>query len=529
MTDRSFTDAIERGRSGFRYFEEFGPVYYKWTGATASVDLAARRAEQDDIDWAAINSTATVLTELVAGADSEIEAQVRQRDALAQAWTGEAGEEAVATLRRQVEQAEEGRTALDTAAAAWAQAAEAIRQVVADKSSVLVGFLETDESGEHTLLKIRNRTKEEIERFVDEARDDENYDETRETFTEWLDTVFRPDYETKTRTFLDACDGADDSVSQIYAALTESMQGFDASFPVPTQAAGPALESAIQTAAVSASTPASVSTAAAVPGVPALTESGPSTSPVTSGPSALTGLDPAVHTSTPAVSTGPVSTGLASTGLSSTQTGDGISGLIDLVARATETIGGVALGLVEGVVHLAESVPSDEPDAAERPAPDEAEPGNFELDGTPVTVAEGPEGELTISTSGPDAKSVDVTLDVDGVPIVVEDVGTDADPAETGIAQASPAVLPGAREEDAVEAAESNPESVQQPSPETVPEPLPEAVPEPVPEAVPEPLPEAVQQPLPEAPPLVAAVEPDVPADGEARAPGVRLEGAGSM
>ncbi|WP_405179697.1 hypothetical protein OG225_39085 [Nocardia sp. NBC_01377] len=233
---------LNNGASGLLYFEEYLPRYNKCfaslgigCGEIALLQMSSLYTRYDverGMDIAALEQMAVTMGRLVTATKVELDSQTAQRAALPSVWQGQAGDAAWLMLDSQVKRAEVGHAEVSALSSVLTKAAAGLREIIEVKARIVESYWHP------TLPDIpdRNgRSREEIDKFFDTARNDRESEEGREA-ERWLRETFAAHVEETVASFEQVCSSAEAAVRQLYDDLIIALNGVDtAPYPVPAE------------------------------------------------------------------------------------------------------------------------------------------------------------------------------------------------------------------------------------------------------------------------------------------------------
>lgn len=448
------------GSKSLLYFENFEPRYIKafgqLPGSTQTYDeLHKRFYEQNGLNEAKLVEATEALKEAVTTAEQQHAQQKTTQQSISQSWTGDAGTSAQAMMTKQSTLAWTDIEKAKSVISALELAPKGLREAAKIKADVVLQIRE------HGLYeKIDGKTPENVDDIINGAggiswsnfySGDSEANRIHNIFPDigqemglsgkffnfvnhagivapgseweraakercqkWLDEVFKGDYIDKVNKFLEACDGTDRKVKEVYGAITTAMGGIaEESYPCPV---GP-------------STPSNPGPSTPGPSTPGPSTPGPSPGPGTTD-------DPSVDDDEDDddTSTNPSAADLLEGLTSAAQT---LSPLVSTLAQSLSTGLTSLSGVIEdGVDNALEYLKEQQEDAAGKEEEEEqTEEGKekdddksaFDLAGKNLKLEMGPDGQLKLVATDSEGNSQEysVKLDENGNPVIV---GQDAEP-----------------------------------------------------------------------------------------------------
>ncbi|MGW6724486.1 hypothetical protein ACWF9G_01150 [Nocardia sp. NPDC055029] len=468
---QSVDDILNDGSKGLLYFEQLLPLYEEAFGNDAgwpTLKIQAAYDQERGMNLVKLVTSADALQKMITVVDTQRGNQQSAANALGSTWQGAAADAGIGRLREIVGLAEGDRGKVQALATAMSGAATALRKIVEDKAATVKKLADgnrVEVGSQRTLITIGEMTVVDIQQIIrssksgdvlssllqrltevpdieDRAKDLERNSDAwkqavKEICVDWLDTVFKKDYNDKLGVFNAQCTTTLIAVQGQYNAV---------------QVAADAVEER------------------AYPSVAGVTTAAPGDNTANGDPSKTNGNQPGTNqaatndgqTATAGTQNGDTSTGspvqtkaqttddsssddddnddedddsdassalsaIASTlselgsTVSSALTGD----LGDSLTSAIESAGTAISDGIEQMTEQASSLLSGEHEAS------------FQLGDTKVSIGAGENG-LSLTTTGADGTTTQyrLTLDENGIPVVAQDSSTaedgDASPGTDG-------------------------------------------------------------------------------------------------
>ncbi|MFE6925089.1 hypothetical protein ACFVAV_28995 [Nocardia sp. NPDC057663] len=457
---QSVDDILNDGSKGLLYFEQLLPLYQEAFGNDAGwpkLKIQAAYDQERGMNLAKLVTSADALQKMITVADTQRGNQQSAATALGSTWQGAAADAGIGRLREIVGLAEGDRGKVQALATAMSGAATALQKIVEDKAATVKKLADgnrVEVGSQRTLITIGEMTVVDIQQIIrssksgdilssllqrltevpdieDRAKDLERNSDAwkqavKEICVDWLDTVFKKDYNDKLGVFNAQCTTTLIAVQGQYNAV---------------QAAADAVEER------------------AYPSVAGVTAAAPGDNTANGDPSKTNGNQPGTNgnqaatndgqTATAGTQNGDTSTGspvqtkaqttddsssddddddedddsdtsnalsaIASTlselgsTVSSALTGD----LGDSLTSAIESAGTAISDGIEQMTEQASSLLSGEHEAS------------FQLGDTKVSIEAGENG-LSLTTTGADGTTTQyrLTLDENGIPVIEQDSST---------------------------------------------------------------------------------------------------------
>ncbi|WP_433713571.1 hypothetical protein ACQP2U_04780 [Nocardia sp. CA-084685] len=283
---KEIDEILTEGNYGLQYWIKFMPLYERAFGGNGGKgDVSTMLAlydEQKGMKVSKLEQTGEALKTALAEADAQWDAQQGYARTLPTLWTGTAASSAMDMLTKQLAQADEDRKHARTAMNVIVEMTSSLRTSVAVKAYVTKELLEGPVGGSK-VVKIDGKTPEDVELIIDvhEAREWINADQVRDlgrVFPEvavpedkihkstlgfinsdsqnlmtgeygkkahqvtddWLQKVFKPDFDRKLSSYVEICNTVDSFFKQQYKNLTDAMaQVSEQSYPAPEEPAKP--------------------------------------------------------------------------------------------------------------------------------------------------------------------------------------------------------------------------------------------------------------------------------------------------
>lgn len=483
---------LDLGSRSLLYFEYFEPRYRRafdnLPAALPSYEqLHQRFYEQNGLNEDRLYNASARLQEVLQEAGVQVDNQRASAQALPALWQGQAADNAIDMLNKQVSRADADWKIAGTAWRAVAGSINALRTAVKIKADVVLYILENGEE-----VKIDGKTPEDVDDIISGASIDWSnitgnsllsklrrifpeldedgasgdlvflvpgtgyQDRIQQRCHDWLDKVFKADYAAKTAKFTDACDLTDQAVRNVYDPLIGALnQVPDTAYPRP---AGAPVQQPTQEQPKGDGTPKESGVpkadSPAAPTVPASTTPAPSTpsspsTPVTpSSPTVPASTTPAPSTpntpntpSTPATPSTPTVPntssleGLPALSQVASQLSPLASGISSLVDAGVSSLTGIIKDGAEDAVKMVEGL--IEPTQVDKDGdgkPDSKPAAEFDVAGKHLKF-EMADGQLKLVMSDGDGKPQEfsVKLDEHGMPVIsMNEPKDDAAPAAPG-------------------------------------------------------------------------------------------------
>lgn len=236
---QSVDDILNDGSKGLLYFEQLLPLYEEAFGNDAGwpkLKIQAAYDQERGMNLAKLVTSADALRKMITVADTQRGNQQSAANALGSSWQGAAADAGIGRLREIVGLAEGDRGKVQALATAMSAAAPALQKIVEDKAATVKKLADgnrVEVGSQRTLITIGEMTVVDIQQIIrssksgdilssllqrltevpdieDRAKDLERNSDpwkqaVKEICVDWLDTVFKKDYNDKLGVFSAQC------------------------------------------------------------------------------------------------------------------------------------------------------------------------------------------------------------------------------------------------------------------------------------------------------------------------------------
>lgn len=236
---QSVDDVLNDGSKGLLYFEQLLPLYEEAFGNDAGwpkLKIQAAYDQERGMNLAKLVTSADALRKMITVTDTQRGNQQSAANALGSSWQGAAADAGIGRLREIVGLAEGDRGKVQALATAMSAAAPALQKVVEDKAATVKKLADgnrVEVGSQRTLITIGEMTVVDIQQIIrssksgdilssllqrltevpdieDRAKDLERNSDAwkqavKEICVDWLDTVFKKDYNDKLGVFNAQC------------------------------------------------------------------------------------------------------------------------------------------------------------------------------------------------------------------------------------------------------------------------------------------------------------------------------------
>ncbi|MGW6423804.1 hypothetical protein ACWF82_14095 [Nocardia sp. NPDC055053] len=236
---QSVDDILNDGSKGLLYFEQLLPLYEEAFGNDAgwpTLKIQAAYDQERGMNLAKLVTSADALQKMITVADTQRGNQQSAANALGSTWQGAAADAGIGRLREIVGLAEGDRGKVQALATAMSGAATALQKIVEDKAATVKKLADgnrVEVGSQRTLITIGEMTVVDIQQIIrssksgdilssllqrltevpdieDRAKELERNSDAwkqavKEICVDWLDTVFKKDYNDKLGVFNAQC------------------------------------------------------------------------------------------------------------------------------------------------------------------------------------------------------------------------------------------------------------------------------------------------------------------------------------
>ncbi|MFE7721477.1 hypothetical protein ACFU44_20815 [Nocardia rhizosphaerihabitans] len=236
---QSVDDILDDGSKGLLYFEQLLPLYEEAFGTDAGwpkLKIQAAYDQERGMNLAKLVTSADALQKMITVADTQRGNQQSAANALGSTWQGAAADAGIGRLREIVGLAEGDRGKVQALATAMSAAATALQKIVEDKAATVKKLADgnrVEVGSQRTLITVGEMTVVDIQQIIrssksgdilssllqrltevpdieDRAKDLERNSDpwkqaVKEICVDWLDTVFKKDYNDKLGVFNAQC------------------------------------------------------------------------------------------------------------------------------------------------------------------------------------------------------------------------------------------------------------------------------------------------------------------------------------